>query len=190
MHSGDAEPGRYTAAQYFGLVERGLLCPDERVELLDGLIVAMPPQTPPHAGTIAVLDDLLQTRLGADMHVRVQLSLQVATSTVPEPDLAVVPGLPTAYFTHHPTSALLVIEVAQSSVAQDRLTKAAVYAAASIPEYWIVNLRDGVVEWFAEPRGGVYRRSGTALRGQVLSSAVLTGPPIAVDEVLPPAQND
>jgi hypothetical protein len=85
VRSGDAEPGHYTAAQYFGLVERGLLCADERVELLDGLIVAMPPQTPPHAGTIAVLDDLLRTRLGAGMHVRVQLFLQVGTSRCPSP---------------------------------------------------------------------------------------------------------
>lgn len=190
MRSGDAEPGHYTAAQYFGLVERGLLCADERVELLGGLIVAMPPQTPPHAGTIALLDDLLRTRLGAAMHVRVQLSLQLGTNTVPEPDLAVVPGLPADYLTHHPASALLVVEVAQSSVAQDRLTKAAVYAAASIPEYWIVNLRDNVVEWFAEPHRGIYLRSGTARRGELLSSAVLSGPPIAVDEVLPAAGHD
>jgi Uma2 family endonuclease len=104
---------------------------------------------------------------------------------VPEPELAVVPELPADYLIHHPASALLVVEVAQSSVAQDRLTKAVVYATASVPEYWIVNLRDNVVEWFAEPCRGVYLRSGTALRGEVLRSAVLTGPPIAVDEVLP-----
>lgn len=147
----DAAIHRYTGKEYLSLVEDGVLQPDDRVELLEGVIVAMSPQDPRHASVITLLNHALTRVIAPRAVVRVQLPLLVGAHSVPEPDLAVVPGSPADYFHKHPTTALLVIEIADSSLAPDRLTKGAMYAAAGIPEYWIVNLRDDCVEVLRRP---------------------------------------
>jgi Uma2 family endonuclease len=128
-----------TVERYLGLVEAGVLSEDDRVELLEGVVVATTPSNPPHAAGVARADEALRPAIGKRAHIRPQLSLVLGRS-VPEPDLAVVPGSVGDYDRAHPTTALLVIEVADASLKQDRLSKAAIYAAAGIPEYWIVNL--------------------------------------------------
>lgn len=154
----------YSVSDYFALVEEGLIAADERVELLDGLIVAMPLHTPLHASGIRRLDQTLRRVLGPDVLLSCQLSLVLGDSSVPEPDMAVLPGRLEDYDHRHPTRALLVVEVSCSTLAQDRLTKSRIYAGGGIPEYWIVNLRDQVVEWYADPDPArrLYRERGKA----------------------------
>ena len=77
--------------------------------------------------------------------IRAQLPLMPSPTSAPEPDVAVVAGQRTDYDHCHPTTALLLVEIADTSLPQDRLTKSRIYAAAGIPEYWIVNLRDQCV---------------------------------------------
>ena len=138
-HAVEREPTipRYTVERYLGLLHDGVLSPSDRVELLEGVIVAEPPSDPPHAAGVSLAASALTAAVGQRAAVRVQQPLLVGRLSLPEPDVAVVPGHLRDYSTHHPTSAILVIEVADSSLVQDRLTKAAIYAAGGIPEYWI-----------------------------------------------------
>src|SRR5207249_5396382 len=86
-----------------------------------------------------------------------------------------------------PTTALLVVEVADASLPQDRITKAAIYAGAGIPEYWIVNLRDDQVEAYRgpDPQARRYAEQRRAVRGETLELVAFPGVHIAVDELLP-----
>ena len=181
-----AEP-RYTAERYLALVEAGVLGPDDRVELLEGVIVAMTPQNPPHAAAIGRVDDALRAAIGSRAVVSVQVPLIVGGYSVPEPDVAVLPGKRSDYDTAHPTTALLVVEVADTSLLQDRLTKAAIYAAADIREYWLVNLRDDCVEVFRapEPIASRYATTLVAKRGDHLEITALSGAGVAVSDLLP-----
>ena len=188
MVPADSAPTRLTVDEYFGLVERGQLRATDRVELLEGVVVSMPPQNPPHAGGIGRISRLLMTRVGDRAVVRVQLSFMAGGSSVPEPDFAVVPGVPDDYNARHPDRAHLIIEVADSSLPSDRLSKSRVYAAAGVPQYWIVNLPGDCVETFAEPdrtraRYAVTQRLG---RGEIVRLTAFPGVEFQVSELLPP----
>ncbi len=175
------------AQEYFALVEVGLLSPDDRVELLQGLIVSMSPQQPRHAATVWWISGRLASMVGNRGLVRSQLPLVAAANSVPEPDVAVVPFRPDSYQSSHPGEALLVVEVADSSIGQDRLTKSRIYAAAGIPDYWLVNLRDSRVEWFraADVAKRSYRESGAAVGGDRLPPTVLDLD-LRADDLFPP----
>jgi Uma2 family endonuclease len=152
MDTADIRSGHFTIEKYFALGECGVLSPDDRVELLDGLVVAMPPATPLHdsavqRGSYALLRGL---GLGVTATVRTQSTFLVGSDSALLPDLAVVPSSPDDYATRHPTREHLVVEVALTSLPQDRLTKSAIYARAGVPCHWIVNLRDHCVEVYRE----------------------------------------
>jgi len=140
----------YTVDEYFALVEAGRLDPDARVELLEGVIVGKSPQTPRHAATVSLVQKALVPAFD-DGLVMNQRPFIASDRSSPEPDVAVVPGTERDYVERHPSSALLVVEVADSSLSQDRLTKSRIYAAAGVPECWIVNLVDEVVEVHRSP---------------------------------------
>lgn len=178
---------RYTAEEYFDLVAAGVLHPDDRVELLEGVIVAMAPQNPPHAGMVTIVAEALRQAVGERGVIRTQLPLVLGTHSVPEPDIALVPGPATIYLERHPTTAWLLIEIADTSLPQDRLTKARMYAAAGIVEYWIVNVPDRCLEVFRQPDSSahVYRETVTALRGDRLELLALPGAVVALDDIIP-----
>lgn len=184
------DDARFTIEQYYGLVEQGLLGPDDRVELLEGVVVGMSPRNPPHAAATQRTARTLQAAVGTAGIVRVQHPLHLGQS-VPEPDVAVVPPRADDYATAHPTTALLVVEAALSSVPQDRITKARIYAAASIVEYWILNLRDDVVEVLRDPDATqrCYRDVRIARRGERLGLLAFPGVFVAVDDLLPPTSS-
>jgi Uma2 family endonuclease len=180
-------PTRFTVEQYFGLVEAGLLEEDDRVELLEGVVVSMSPRTARHDAGVCLVHEALRTAVGDRGVVRVQCTLVLPPHRAPEPDVAVVPGTLRQYDTQHPTTALLVVEVADASVPQDRITKGRMYAAAGVPEYWILNLRDDQVEVHRapDPTAGVYREVYTARAGDELTPALLPDAHIAVADVIP-----
>ena len=183
-----AAPGRYTVERYLRLVGQGVLAPEDRVELLEGVVVAMSPRNPLHDAAVSLADRALMAAVGGRAAVRCQLSLVIAPHSVPEPDVAVVPGHEGDYARAHPGSALLVVEVADSTLAQDRITKAAVYASAGIPEYWLVNLRDDRIEVFREPDAAAarYGVASVAGRGERLDLVALPGASVLADDLLPP----
>lgn len=181
------EPTRFSVAAYFGLLETGALTERDRVELLEGVIVAMPPSSPRHDSGVTRVSTALMRSLGERAVVRTQCSLLAGEHSVPEPDVAVVAGTVADYDDAHPHAALLVVEVADSSLPQDRLSKSRIYAQAAIPEYWIVNLRDGVLEVMRDPdsAAALYRDLRTLRAGDRVDVASLPGVPIEVAELLP-----
>lgn len=187
MASPLAAESRVTRERYWQLVGDGTIGPDDRVELLDGVIVAMSPQSPPHAGVVRKLTQWLAGAVGRHATLQIQLPLDLDATSAPEPDVAVVPGRPEDYMAAHPTTALLVIEVADSSLIQDRLTKAPLYAAAGIPEYWVVNLRDRCVEVQCRPIPAErrYGESRIARPGDMLEVVAIPAAAIAVAEIFP-----
>src|SRR5581483_4899655 len=125
--------------------------PDERVELVDGEIVVMSPQGTRHMAVVRLIARALEKAFGEGHDARTQGPLAVGPFSEPEPDVAVVVGSPDDYLDEHPTTAILVVEVSDSSLMLDR-RKAGIYAQAKIREYWIANLVEGVLEVRRKPR--------------------------------------
>ncbi len=137
-------------AEYDRLVALGVF-EDERIELLHGVLVGMSPNDPGHASPIDRLTMILVTALSGRAIVRIQQPIVALDESEPQPDLAVVPlG---DYRKEHPARALLVIEVALSSLNKDRKVKAPLYAASSFQEYWIVDVRAQAIEVHRSPVG-------------------------------------
>ncbi len=157
---------------------------DERVELLRGTLVKMSPQLAPHASTIRKLTRCLMAQLQGQLELSIQSPLALSDDSEPEPDVAIVP--PGNYDTEHPSTALLVIEVSDTTLRKDR-SKAALYASAGIGEYWIVNLGARAVEVYSSPEGDHYREIHALRAGDVLRPAAIDGVAIAVAEILPTA---
>jgi Uma2 family endonuclease len=174
-------PHPLSRAEYEAMVERGEL-DDERVELLRGELCRMSPQGPLHAHAATRLSHLLFRALSERAWVRMHSPLAVSADSEPEPDLAVVPR--GDFAGEHPTAAHLVIEISSSSLDRDRNIKAALYAGCGIPEYWIVNLVEEVIEVHRNPEGGMYRTVTTSGRGSTIELALFPEVRIAVDAVL------
>jgi Uma2 family endonuclease len=168
--------------EYDRLVEQGCF-DDEKVELLAGMLVRMSPQSALHADVVARLARLLERAIGDRAMLRTHSPLALGDDSEPEPDVAVVRS---GDFTRqHPTGALLVIEVAASSLDNDRRVKATLYAAAGIPEYWIVDLAAGIVEVHTAPTSAAYTRVTRHARGEALRLAELSGIELRLADVLP-----
>src|SRR5688572_29364106 len=127
-----------TRAEYQAMGDAGLF-QNERVELIEGVIVRMAPRGGPHDTVIERLSELLLPRLVGRARVRIQLAFAASEYSEPEPDVAVV-SRDEPRTTDHPAHATLLIEVAASSLRFDRGTKAALYARAGVPEYWVVDV--------------------------------------------------
>jgi len=181
-HRGDG----CTAARYFAMVDEGLIAPDDKVELLEGLIVAMSPQSPEHATTVWKTVHALERALAGRALVRCQVSFLASERSVPEPDVCVVEGSVDDYSRCHPRCALLMVEVAASTLAPDRLTKSRIYAAAAVPEYWIINVRDRVVEIYTQPDAAarIYTCIRVAREGERIALTTVDQCEVAVTELL------
>jgi Uma2 family endonuclease len=151
--------------EYDRLVSMGVF-EDERVELLEGVIVTMSPNDPEHASPVQLLTELLVPRLLGRAVVRIQLPILAARESEPEPDVVIAPlG---DYRRAHPERAHCVIEVATSSVSKDRNIKAPLYAASGFREYWLVNVPEQVVEVFRDPGPEGYRERARCGVGETL----------------------
>jgi Uma2 family endonuclease len=170
-------------AEYDRLVALGAF-EDERIELLHGVLVEMSPPDPGHASPIDRLTMLLVPALVGKAIVRVQQSIVTGApgdESEPQPDLAVVP--PGDYRKAHPARALLVIEVALSSLNKDRKVKAPLYAASSFPEYWIVDVRAQRIEVHRSPAGDRYTSVTRHAPGEVLRPEAFPDLAVSVAEV-------
>jgi Uma2 family endonuclease len=147
---------RFTVEQYERMAELGLLTSADRVELLEGIIVDKMTQNPPHNAAIDLVRDQLEPLLPEDYRLREQKAVRLVGGSEPEPDLAVVLGPAKRYARRHPgpQDIFLVVEVADTSLADDRERKGRIYARSRLAVYWIVNLHDGVVEVYTNPKGG------------------------------------
>jgi len=139
-----------TREEFYRLFEAGHF-QDRRVELIDGKVLEMAPQNNFHAASILLTQDALRQVFGVGYWVRVQNSLDLSPWSVVDPDLAVVPGSPRGCVRTNPTTALLVVEVSETTLATDRRLKGSLYAAAGITDYWIINLVDWQLEVYRDP---------------------------------------
>ena len=163
---------RLTRLEYEALVERGVLDEDDRIELLDGRLVFREPQGSRHAAACLRIRIALDRAFGRGFHVRPQFPIALDDASEPEPDIAVVRGQIEDYLDTHPTFPVLIVEVADSSLAQDRHRRVRLYARAGVADYWIVNLRAGVLEIYRDPE-----RTAT---GRWRYAAVRVRKPVAV----------
>lgn len=150
MHGEVPRRRRWSRVEYERAVDLGLFGPEERLELIAGEIVEKATQKPPHTAARDLVEAYLREAFPGH-YVRGQAPLAIDDSSEPEPDVAVVLGTIRDYTTAHPTSAVLVVEVAETSLTYDRTTKSGLYARAGIPEYWIVNLCDRLLEVHRDP---------------------------------------
>ena len=171
-------------AEYDKLVELGAF-EDERIELLRGVLVEMSPAGTRHAHGASWIADLMYRLLGERALVRCQCPFGASDDSEPEPDVAVVARR--VYLDDHPTSAHLIVEVAESSLRKDRGVKRELYAAAGVPEYWIINLVHEVVEVHREPVDGLYGQAIRLGRGDRLRMIAFPDIEVAVADLLPPA---
>ena len=178
---------RWTRQQYEQMVSVGILAEDDKLELVDGYILDMTPQSSLHANAVAIANRELGRCFGEGYLVRPQLPLAIGDSSEPEPDLAVVRGSGWEHRDAHPTETVLLVEVAQSSLAFDRGLKRTIYAEAGVPEYWIVNLDQGVLEVYREPSPEGFGDQRILRRGDTIQPLAAAGASIAVADLLPPA---
>jgi Uma2 family endonuclease len=161
---------RFTRVEYERLIDLEFFQPDERLELIDGLLVVREPQDSPHATGVRLVLTALRAVFGAGWVVDSQLPVALDDHSEPEPDAAVVAGAPRDYRDAHPTRPVLIVEVAESRLAFDRRQKASLYARAGIADYWVVNLVNRVLEVYRDPVAapaapyGFHYRSVTRLR--------------------------
>lgn len=144
-----------TRAEYDAMVKAGVFG-DARLELIEGELIQMAPIGHPHAAINDPLRDLLKIAFGNGYTVRTQAPISIGDDlkpSAPQPGVAVVSGHWRDYMSRAPMAAdlVLVVEIADSSLYDDRRIKAALYASAGIQEYWIVNLIDEQVEVYREP---------------------------------------
>lgn len=168
--------GEYAKMAALGMFEH------ERVELVYGFIIRMPPIGPPHSSAVQRMNEVFVRAFAPRASVRVQSPFVAGDLSLPEPDFAVVPR--GEYRDEHPSEALLVVEVADSSLDFDRTTKAKLYAESGVPEYWVVNLVDELVEVHTEIVRGVYTRVVPSKRGDRIVPLAFPDVTLAVDDVL------
>ena len=179
-------PGPFTVEMYHRLGELGILDEDDRVELLDGQIVEMTPIGGRHAACVYRLSNLLARRLGTDAGVSTQNPLVLAERWEPQPDLAVLRRPPDASGAWLPTAqdVLLIVEVADRSHEHDRDVKVPRYAAAGIPEVWLVDLEEDRVALYREPGPTGYGDVRMVTRGSTLRPLLLPEAAVTADEIL------
>jgi Uma2 family endonuclease len=183
---------RWTRAEYNRLIDLGVFRPGEHLELLGGHLIVSEPQGTLHATAVGLVDDALRVCFGPGWLVRGQMPVALDEESEPEPDVAVVPGTRRDYETAHPVRPVLVVEVAESFLATDRSTKAALYARAGITDYWILNLVDRVLEVCRDPVTAAaqlsdwrYRQITVLGPGASVTPLARPGTPIEVAALLP-----
>lgn len=177
---------RLSSERYHTMIEKGIFGEDEHIELIEGEIVTMSPIGAEHSGLVKKLAELLFGLLNKRALISVQDPIQLDDFSEPEPDLALLRPRSDYYMRSLPTPAdvLLVIEVADSSLAYDRTVKMPLYAQAGIPEAWIVNLIDRWIEVSRDPSPVGYTTTLKILPGRAIAPQAFADVIVAVDTLL------
>ncbi|OCR02540.1 hypothetical protein BCD67_01240 [Oscillatoriales cyanobacterium USR001] len=177
----------WTVDEYHQMIETGILNEDDRVELLEGQIIEMSPQLPPHTATTHIASDYLRSLLAGRVTIRIQSPITLRPNSEPEPDIAVVRIDSDRYFDHHPTpdEIFLVIEVANTSLRKDRRQKVRAYANANIPEYWILDVYERQVYVFRNPGNEGYQEEIILNEEAIFSMVAFPEIEVSVGELFP-----
>jgi len=142
---------RWTRVEYEKLIDLGIFQPGEPIELIGGELVVAEPQGAAHYTAICKTAKALEAAFGGGWVVRTQGPIGLDEESEPEPDVAVVPGGLEDYRSGHPSRPALTVEVAEATLGSDRERKGSLYARAGLEDYWVLNLKDSVLEVYREP---------------------------------------
>ena len=179
----------FTSDEFQHMEDVGIFPPDKRFELIRGEIIQMAEPTRLHAGRVNKLNRLFTSKLGETVIVSVQNEMVIKNLTPmsrPKPDVALLKPMPEFFgpFAPEPHEVLLLVEISDTTIRYDQDTKAPVYAEAGVCEYWILNIPESVLEVYADPVEGKYRRTEILKPGQTVSPQQLPGITFAVDDIL------
>jgi Uma2 family endonuclease len=176
----------FSIDEYERMIAAGVFEEDARIELVRGEIVDMSPINPPHEACVRRLTKLLERIAGDRAIVSVQCSIRLPRGSQPQPDVAVLKWQDDFYASRRVLAddVLLLIEVAESSLDYDRGAKLAQYAEAGIPEYWVANIADRVVELYTQPKESTYTQAHRAGGGETLALPGGLKGDVKVDDIL------
>ncbi len=189
VHPAPVEPSDrlWTRKEYHLLADKGFF-DSQRVELIEGRIIEMPPQKVPHALALELVSRFLYRNFTAGFRVRIQMPFVASSGSELEPDALLVRGDPRDGSTEHPTTADLVVEIAETSLRHDR-RKAILYAGSGVSEYWIVNLVDRTLEVHRDavgtPTSMGYRTVQTLAASDAVRLVVNPSLELKVSDILP-----
>jgi len=177
---------RFTVEEYHQMIQVGLFGREDRLELLNGELVMMPPIGPDHAANSDCLREKIEKRLPETLAVRVALPVTIPPDSEPEPDLCVVRRRADYYRSAHPEAkdVLLIIEVSVSSASFDANEKALIYGRAGIPEYWMLDIPGKVLRIFTDPGPEGYRGQRVARPGEIVRCGSIPALEFPVSEAL------
>ncbi len=179
-----------TTAEYEQMIAAGIFNEDDRVELLEGVIIEMSPKSALHAALTEEANDYFKNSLKARAVVRSQNPILLSDLSEPEPDIVIARPPKERYYSQHPEppDVLLVMEIAESSIRLDRNAKSRLYAGAGIVQYLILNVNRMEIEDYREPSADGYRSKQTYTTGQSFDLVSFPGLTVKVSDLLPPAQ--
>ncbi len=177
-------PYRFTVDDYYRMGEAGILKEDSRVELIEGEVVMLPPIDFDHAQGTHRSEKRLDRLLGDKFDVRCQHPVRLSAISEPVPDVSVVK---LKSYCSHPTpeDTLLILEIANSSLKEDLGRKKLMYAAAAIPEYWVLDLKGKELHVFTRPKRGDYTEHRVLAADESVQSTTLKALKVKVAELLP-----
>jgi Uma2 family endonuclease len=151
VFNGDPRPKVWTREEFYRLADLGWFR-GQRAELIEGEIMVLSPQRPSHTYTTDHVAEILRNSGWPNVWVRMQLPIDLSPYSEPEPDVSVVVGCAGDYKLAHPSAALVIVEVSDSTLLYDQIRKASLYALRGVMDYWIVNLVDGQLEVRRNPQ--------------------------------------
>lgn len=177
---------RFSVKDYYRMAETGVLRPDARVELLDGRIIDMSPIGPYHGGLVKRLIRVLNAKSKARWMISAQDPLRLDEYSEPEPDIMLLKPAADDYTNRHPEprDVFLLIEVSDTSIGYDQGQKLPAYGRAGVPEVWLLNLNEEIVEVYREPNFTGYASRSILQKGQQASPQAFPDVTIDVAELL------
>jgi Uma2 family endonuclease len=181
----EVRPHLFTVDEYHRMGEAGILCENDRVELIEGKLVDMPPIGSPHAGKVNRFNMLLSKVLGDKAILALQNPVRLGKRSEPQPDITILRPRSDFYEKSHPQpkDVLLLIEVADTTTRFDREVKIPLYAAYGIPEVWLIDLRSKRVEVYLQPSKNGYRQRLRPENDERLALSLLPDVSIAIADL-------
>ncbi len=180
-------PRLFSREEYYRLAEESILTPEERTELIHGrIIVRMSPMGRPHYIAVSKTAAALADAFGEGYAIEQQMALQVGKGLEPQPDVMALPGTSDDYpDAPRPPDVLLLVEISDTNLRYDRGTKAALYAADDISDYWLVNLRARTLEVRRQPENGEYLSLDVYSEEESVAPLAAPNAPVRVSDLLP-----
>ena len=177
---------RFSVPEYYRMPETGILPPEARVELLNGLIIDLPKITPFHGGITMRLNQWFNMGVPDRAIVSIRNPVRLDNYSEPQPDLALLKPVPDFYRSRHPLpeDVFLLVEVSDTSLADDWSEKLTAYGHAGIPEVWIVNLNDQTVEMYREPHLSGYAGKSVLSPGDIAQPLAFPDLTVNVSELV------